>query len=324
MLRGFFKAPASSANIGPGYDIFSLALANPSLKLEVSVGEGSGIQVRNTGKYGAQLSTDSQKHAGALAASNLLKHLGLEKRVELVFEANIPPRKGLGASGAEAAAAVYGLNTLLGLKLTKAELVRFAASAEPGGHADNVAASLLGGFVILLQNDDLLDTFRVKPHEDLGMIVVVPDVEKESTAAARKALPEVVEVKTHVGLASRTAVAAAALALSDLDLFLKAVHIDPFVEVARANAGVYGPWLTGEKLLEEKRRLYKLYHIAEVISGAGPSRLLLFKKSENKRDFGRRPVDEALQEVMESIEAGGGRVLEVFETEADAYGCTPM
>jgi homoserine kinase len=52
MLRGVFKAPASSANIGPGYDIFSLALARPYLRLELSVGDGSGIHVENTGKYG--------------------------------------------------------------------------------------------------------------------------------------------------------------------------------------------------------------------------------------------------------------------------------
>jgi homoserine kinase len=125
-------------------------------------------------------------------------------------------------------------------------------------------------------------------------------------------------------VASRTAVAAAALALSDLDLFLKAVYLDPFVEVARATAGVYGPWLDGEKLVEEKQRLFKLYHVAEVISGAGPSRLLLYKKSENRGDYGGRPVDEALKEVLEGVEAGGGRVLEVFETVADLYGCTPI
>ena len=324
MLRGVFKAPASSANIGPGYDIFSLALARPYLRLELSVGDGSGIHVENTGKYGAQLHQDPCKHAGAVAASNLLKHLGLEKRVELIFEANIPPRKGLGASGAEAAAAVYGLSTLLGLKFTKAELVKFAASAEPGGHADNVSASLLGGFVILLHNNGGPEAVRITPLEDLGMIVVVPDFEKESTAAARKALPEMLEVRRHVAVASRTAVAAAALALSDLDLFLKAVYLDPFVEVARATAGVYGPWLDGEKLVEEKQRLFKLYHVAEVISGAGPSRLLLYKKSENRGDYGGRPVDEALQEVLEGVEAGGGRVLEVFETVADLYGCTPI
>jgi hypothetical protein len=59
--------------------------------------------------------------------------------------------------------------------------------------------------------------------------------------------------------------------------------------------------------VEEKQRLFKLYHVAEVISGAGPSRLLLYKKSENRGDNGGRPVDEALQEVWRGwrLEAAG-------------------
>ncbi|MEM4281068.1 MAG: hypothetical protein QW470_05120 [Candidatus Caldarchaeum sp.] len=321
MLRGVFKAPSSSANVGPGYDVFSMALEKPFLTVEISVDEGDEIVVVNKGRYAGLMSTIPEKNAGAVAATKLLQKKGLRKKVELVFYADIPPRKGLGASGAEAAAAVFGLNKLLSIGMKPHELVEAAAAAEPGGHPDNVAASLLGGFVACLREGEGLSVLKINPPEDLGIVVIVPDVSKESTALARKAVPEKLSLETHVEVVSRVGVAALALCRGNLDLFLRAVYRDPFVEYFRAEAGVYGEGVDGRKLLTEKERLLKKYNVAEVVSGAGPSRVLFYKISENSQQKGMRSVDAAVEEVVEGFKAAGYSVSEIFETRPSLTGC---
>ncbi|MEM1964587.1 MAG: hypothetical protein QXH12_00545 [Candidatus Caldarchaeum sp.] len=320
-MHGVFKAPASSANIGPGYDVFSIALENPSLTVEISVDEGDEVVVVNRGRFASLMTSEPEKNAGAVAASKLFRRMNLRRRIELVFHAEIPPRKGLGASGAEAAATVYGLNRLLNLGMRDNELVEVAASAEPGGHPDNVAASLLGGFVACLRHDAGLNVLKTNPPKDLGVVVIVPDVEKESTASARRAVPDKLSVELHVEVVSRACVAALALCRDNLDLFFKAVSRDPFVEYFRAEAGVYGRGVNGRGLLAEKERLLKNYNVAEVVSGAGPSRVLFFKISENSQRKGQRPVDAAVKEVVDGFEAAGHRVLEIFDTRPSLTGC---
>ncbi|MCS6783885.1 MAG: hypothetical protein NZ581_01630 [Candidatus Caldarchaeum sp.] len=320
MSEGVFVAPASSANVGPGYDVFAIALEKPTLKLEVVVKEGEGVAVEVVGRYRNEVPEDPLLNSAAKAASHLLKTRNIKKEVRLTVEASIPPRKGLGASGAEAAAAVFALNRLLGLGFSADELVVAAAAAEPGGHLDNVSASIFGGFVICLRDELGSKIISVSPPPDLGLIVVVPDIVKESTASARKALPPMVDMSAHVQVASRVGAAAAAVCKGDVRLLLRSVVIDPLVECLRADAGVYGKGVTRESLLEEKRLLFRRFGVAEVISGAGPSRLLLFDRRENAGEFGRRKVDEALAEVIHRLEKTGAKILETIETNPSPHG----
>ncbi len=320
MASGVFKAPASIANIGPGYDVFSMALDRPYITVDLTVDDGDEIIITNKGRYAALMSSKPEENTGSKAVKNLLQKKGLRKRVEIVFYAEIPPRKGLGASGAEAAACVFGLSKLLGLKLATDELISLSAAVEPGGHPDNVAASILGGFVTCIRENGL--TFcKITPPEDLGIIIIVPDIEKESTMVARRFIPETLSLKTHLEVTSRVGTAALALASGQVDIFLKAISYDPFVEYFRADAGLYGKGVNGEKLMMEKRRLFKEFKVAEVISGAGPSRALFFKLSENKDPPGSRPVDMAVAEVIDTFERNGNRVLEIFETRPNHTGC---
>ncbi|MEM2095457.1 MAG: hypothetical protein QXX19_02260 [Candidatus Caldarchaeum sp.] len=321
MLSGVFKAPSSSANVGPGYDVFSIALEEPSLVVELRVDEGDEVVVKAKGRYASEISSNPENNSGARAAAALLASRGVRKRVEITYHAEIPPRKGLGSSGAEAAATVYGLNKLLKLGMTASQLVEAGALAEPGMHPDNVAASTMGGFVACLRDEDGLSVFRVDPPPDLAMMVLVPDVEKTSTSDARKAVPESVETMTHVELTARAAVAALALCKSDLDTFFRAVCLDPFVEYSRADAGVYGNGVDGRKLMEEKRWLLRKYNVAETISGAGPSRVLFYKLSENDQGVGERPVDKAVAEIVEKLGRNGYKLLEAFDTRPNNSGC---
>ncbi|MEM0348810.1 MAG: hypothetical protein QXD24_01315 [Candidatus Caldarchaeum sp.] len=326
MVAGVFEAPASSANLGPGYDVFSLALGKPRLRLGI-VAEDSDefeVMIKATGKYGSEIPTNPDENAAAKAAEAVLRYRKIRKKLSITIDASIPPRKGLGASGAEAAAAVYGLNTLLGLGLTREEMVELASAAEPGQHADNVAASLLGGFVITHRDEFGFSVLSLKPPENLGIVLIIPDVKKKSTAAARKAVPQNIATSVHVRIAAETALAAAAMAQGDVDLFLRAVLMDPFVEPARADAGVYGSGYTAQKLLQEKQELYRRFGVSLVISGAGPSRLILFNRARNMGKVGERPVDKALEKVVQGLDEDGIRVLEIFETFPNTTGCVKI
>lgn len=321
MLKGVFEAPGSSANVGPGYDVFAIALEKPCLTLTAEIKDGDGVSIEIKGKYKDEVPSEPYSNAAGKAVQSLLETMNLRKHVKLVIEASIPPRKGLGASGAEAAAAVYALNKLLKLGLSKEEMVAIASQAEPGGHMDNVSASIYGGFVVCLRDELGLRVVSIQPPKDLGLVVVVPDVVKESTAAARKAVPEYVGMRLHLDVAAKMASAVAAACLDDVELFLRSVAFDPLIESRRADAGVYGRGITSNYLLEEKRILFRSYGVAEVISGAGPSRLLLFNRRENTGEVGKRKVDGALTELTHRIEKTGAKVLEIIETTPNLNGC---
>lgn len=320
LTRGVFLSPASSANLGPGYDVFALALAKPNLRLSIEISDGTGTSIEVEGRYRDEIPRDPNINAAAKAAKIVLQTYRIEKEVHLKLDASIPPRKGLGASGAEAAAAVYGLNELLNLRLTRDEMVFLAAKAEPGEHLDNVSASIHGGFVICLRDVLGYRTATLPPPPGLGLIIIMPNVFKESTAAARKAVPETVSITEQVEIAAKTAATAAAIATGDVGLFLRAVLLDPVVERRRAETGVYGK-VNWDALFEEKKLLYQRYGVSEVISGAGPSRLLLFDKRLDKAEMGKRKVDEAVATVVANIEKTGVKVLEIIETEPDVFGC---
>ncbi|MEM3031506.1 MAG: homoserine kinase [Nitrososphaerota archaeon] len=317
------RVPASSANLGPGYDVFSVALDNPHLTVEAEKITLSEVKVTNTGEYASEVINDPEKHAGARAAKKLLSEKKPNQGIHLKIDVAIPPRKGLGLSGAEAAGAVYAVNHLLHLGLSPEELVHYAATAEPGGHLDNVAASLLGGFTISI-HDSLLDRTVVKcikPPEGLGLVVVVPDISKTSTEDARRAVPEVLGRNKHVEIVGRASLAAVGISTSDIELVLSSVLYDPYVELARADAGVYGHGVDGRALVGEKLELFRRYHVVETISGAGPSRLLWFKISENRGKEGERPVDRAVELVSDNLLSAGHRVWRIFHTGPSASGC---
>jgi len=318
--------PSSSANLGPGFDVFSVALQHPRLKIRAELNEDGRFDALGRGPYASEVDFDPRLHAGVRAARNFVELHRPGYGVSFSIDVGIPARKGLGLSGAEAAGAVFTLNELLESGISREELVPLAAEAEPGQHLDNVAASLLGGFIICLRDSVTKGVVvkRLQPPNDLAFVVIVPDVLKPSTEAARLAVPEKVERAQHVEATSRVAFASLALASGDVNLLLRAVALDPFVEPARAEAGIYGSGVTAKMLTEEKRLLLERFHVAETISGAGPSRLLWYRPSENKEPRGRRPIDKAIEAVVTNLLSVGHKVLNIFETGPSDAGCMPV
>jgi homoserine kinase len=319
--------PSSVANLGPGFDVHSISLQRPTIEVTLSKSNSGLGLVRVTGPYAKVVTTDPALHAGAKVLKVLNQQFGIPEAYLLEVNVEIPPRKGLGLSGAEAVGAVLCANRLFNLGLDIQAVANLASAAEPSHHMDNVAASARGGFNIIsvnpLTEEPQIMTFR--PPSDLGVAVVVPNIEKASTEATRQVLPESVSREECVRSMGHVARVSAAFAKSDVRTIIQTLPWDSFVERIRADAGSYGRGIDSKFLREEKEMLLNDFHIAETISGAGPSRALWYSVSENNRSLRKRKgslVDDAIDRVSTRLKSLGHNVEEVFITKPSVKGAT--
>ena len=140
-------APATVANLGPGFDILGLALNDVGdfIEMEITNDKQITIEMENL----PELPTDPKINAAGVALQALLSELGSDQGFSIKIRKNVRPGSGLGSSASSSAGAVFAANELLGQPFTKHQLVEFAMQGEGAvsgkPHADNVAPSLLGG-----------------------------------------------------------------------------------------------------------------------------------------------------------------------------------
>jgi len=167
----FARVPASSANLGPGFDTLAVALA---LYLEVTLEPADSFAITSEG-FGAGL-FDDERNLGARVAAEVLGHTDFVMHVK----SEIPLSRGLGSSAALAVAAAVAAGSTDSL----------AVSARMDGHAENVAASFFGGLVVARTSDDEgVVAQKLHLDDEWRFVVVIPD-EELSTADARRVLPE--------------------------------------------------------------------------------------------------------------------------------------
>jgi homoserine kinase len=194
------RVPASSANLGPGFDSLAAAL---SLYLE--------LEVEETGEF----SVEVDDHHLPRDASNLcvraFADLHPVERISFRIRSEIPLTAGLGSSGAAIVSALLAADHMYELALPRSEIFERAARIE--GHPDNVAASLYGGFVICADGD----VTSIEPPPGLEAVAVVPG-DPVSTAAARAALPAEVPLADASFNVAHASLLALGLARGDLGL----------------------------------------------------------------------------------------------------------
>ena len=184
-------APASLSNLGPGFDVLGLALAEPRDRVEARVVEGPGVALTNTGPFGDRVPSDPAKNVAAWAAERVLEASGASGGLSLEVRKEIPPGSGLGSSAASAVAGAVAAARALAVDLPREDLLAIGRDAEGlaagSAHLDNVAPALLGGFVAVVGTHPP----DVRPLELQGhwsLAVVLPDLVVR-TADARDVLP---------------------------------------------------------------------------------------------------------------------------------------
>jgi len=241
--RRLVRVPASSANLGPGYDTFAAALA---LHLEVEVVE--------TGFFAVETDLDVPRDRSNLVV-RAFERLRPADDFTFRVRSSIPMSGGLGSS---AAAIVAGLVAADHIFELDAEVLALATEIE--GHPDNVAAALRGGFVVCADGD----AARFDPPGGLEAIAVVPH-EAVSTPAARAALPADVPIADAVFNVSHAALLMLGLATNDLDLISRGLR-DRLHQPHRAHL-----YPRSADLVE---RAHELGALGATISGAGPTVLM--------------------------------------------------
>jgi len=216
------EAPATTANLGAGFDCLALALdiANTT-RVEIVDGPPGSLELIVHGEgQGALDSSGSDRCSQALRLA--LRELGVDPRglsIRITMDNRIPLSRGLGSSASATVAGLLAATALAGGVLPMERLLQLACQAE--GHADNASAALLGGFVVVSHAAGDAQAVRIEPPASLIATVFIPD-RPLSTAAMRAALPAEVPFRDAVHNVGAASLAVAAFASGRLDLLIAA------------------------------------------------------------------------------------------------------
>ena len=267
------RAPATVANVGPGFDIFALSLKEPcdGFRIQLTNSNSIDIEIKDTSM---EIPTTPSDNTGSLALIHLLEKLGIKRGVHIIIEKKMPVACGLGSSGASASACVYGVNKLLGLGLKENEMVDIARKGEvaSGGspHADNVAGALLGGFVFI-RSYDPMDVGRI----EIPTIPLVINVMRKKQRTTRGFIPGELSLSDIREQSSHCAMVMHSLMKEDIEEFGKAISYDFISEPVRANA-IGGYWEIKERILDAGAYGFN-------ISGGGSSVFAVCNKENQDR-----------------------------------------
>jgi homoserine kinase len=256
-------APATVANLGPGYDVLGLALERPGDRVRARRCEEPGVRLtRVTGDHA--LPPAGPHNTAAVAARLVLERLDESRGMELELHKGLPIGSGLGSSGASAAAAARATDLLCGTRLPEAELVQICAAAEAvacgSAHPDNVAPALLGGITLVREPSDVV---RIELPETLELhLALVSPHQELPTRLAREAIPEKIPLADAVHNSAHLAALVYGLASGDLELVRRSMH-DRIAEPRRAHLI--------EGFAEVKAAALDAGALGASISGAGPS-----------------------------------------------------
>ncbi|PXY20973.1 homoserine kinase [Prauserella muralis] len=260
-MRLRITVPASTANLGPGFDAFGMALGLHDVVEAHLVDTGLKVEVVDAGAGDmADVPTD-ETHLVVRALRRTCEHLGTElPGLHLRCHNAIPHARGLGSSAAAVVAGISAGYAFAGKAVDDAAL-QLAAGFE--GHADNAAASLYGGFVIAWRAGERFHAERLRPHEAIRPVVAVPEA-RSSTGETRGLLPAQVPHADAAFTAGRAALAVHALTARP-DLLLAATD-------DRLHQGYRAPAYPASLRLVQALREHG---VAAAISGAGPTVLAL-------------------------------------------------
>lgn len=257
--------PGSTANLGPGFDSVGLALGK-YLTLEVKAAEH--IHFIPMTEDVKDIPTNEDNLIAKVALKVASMHNKPLPTCEVKVWSEIPMARGIGSSAAAIIAGIELANQLCQLQLTNDDKLRIASLEE--GHPDNVGASLYGGLVIGLHEQEQTEIICVK-NIDVDAVVVVPKYEV-FTSDARNVLPQVLEYKTAVEASAIGNMLVAGLMTNNWSLVGKMMNKDLFHQPYRSTL------IPEIKLVQEK--MDELGAYGSALSGAGPTVICFIEKGK--------------------------------------------
>ena len=293
------RVPATTANLGPGFDCLGLAL-KLYLNLEIEeIEQGMVIEYHGEGaeKFSAKKNTLIGK-----SVELVLKKAGQDKSkkgLKMKVFNQIPITRGLGSSASAIIGGIVGAARLYNIDLTNQEMLELALSLE--GHMDNIVPALIGGLTLAYKTGQKeIRWAGIKTPRDLRVVVAIPDFTL-STEEMRKALPQKVALPEAVFNLSRSALLVNALQNSDWDVLAEAME-DRLHQPYRA------PFIPGIEDMFLKIKKTGLAGVA--LSGSGPSVVSLTKMGS----------EEAISKIMKDAFLKAGVNCRILVLEADLDG----
>ncbi len=285
-------APATVANVSCGFDVLGFAVENPGDEVILRLKDKPGITISKiTGDEG-RLSTAPNKNTVGVSIQQFLKHVQVKQGIDIELTKKMPLGSGLGSSAASAVAGVFAVNQLLGMPMTQQELLPFAMEGERiacgSAHADNVAPSLLGGFV-LIRSYDPLDVIKIDIPAKLYCTIVHPHVEVQ-TRDARDILRKQIPLKDAIIQWGNVAGLIAGLMKPDYDLIGRSMQ-DVIIEPVRS--------ILIPGFAEVKKSALDAGALGCGISGSGPS-IFALSKDKGIADY----VGDCMSRVFTNLNIG--------------------
>lgn len=263
------RIPASTANLGPGFDTLGMALSLYAW-VEMKPSETTSFHLHGNEMKGIPM---DKSNLVFQVAQQVFAEAGVHlPELEISMYSDIPLTRGLGSSASAIIGALYSANALVGYPLSSGKLMDMATSLEK--HPDNVGASLFGGIVVASWDGSHVEYIKMDAPENLEVLVAIPDFQL-STEKARQALPQTVTMQDAIYNISRASLLAAALSAGRLDLMAEAMR-DRLHQPYRA---ALVPGL--QRILDGA-----VTHgaLGAALSGAGPTLLAFIDGNSNRKE----------------------------------------
>ncbi|ASK63757.1 homoserine kinase [Virgibacillus phasianinus] len=260
--------PASSANMGPGFDSIGLAL---NRRLTLFVKEQGNWEIKNNSEFLSPVTNYEDNFIYQIAKQTAERHRKILPECKITVDSDIPLARGLGSSASAVMAGVELANQLCNLALTNEQKLQYGTDYE--GHPDNVAPALFGGIVITAISNNEIEYVQI-PAPGLDVVAYIPSVELK-TETARRVLPDSLSRKSAAAASATSNLMLASLLTGNYRLAGTMMECDLFHEPYRAEL------IPNYQSIKREAKKAEAY--GTVISGAGPTMISFIAKGLGER-----------------------------------------
>jgi homoserine kinase len=257
------RVPATSANMGPGFDSLGIALNLYNIFGFRETEEGLSFK-------GFPKEFSNKDNIVYQAMMKCFSKAGYKPRgIEIsTLKQDIPVSRGLGSSSSCIVGGLVGANEILEKRFSRDEILEMAVEIE--GHPDNVAPAVFGSMIVAVTEDKKVYHQKIKVNDEMRFVAIIPNF-RLSTSEAREVLPKKISLKDGIYNVGRASLLVAAMSNGDLEL-LKYACKDSFHEKYRSSL------INGFN--EVKEEVYRVGGIASYLSGAGPTIMAISSKND--------------------------------------------